>query len=218
MKLEDNWHVHAPWAPLVCITKIPNDLFDKLNSIVNELWNRDDKKHVGERLVGQIRHEYEVPIEYLIESNLIDYMVSMGQKYWNTILTNGNMGTTLGINGVKNWQYALIACWCNYMRENEYNPIHNHEGEISAIIHLNSIKTTENIKSNIQSDGKLFFLSGNTDNRLTESHWNITPEAGMLYLFPSSLHHGVYPFVDKQERRSVSFNIGVKPDESQGAN
>ena len=75
----------------------------------------------------------------------------MGQKYWNTILTNGNMGTTLGINGVKNWQYALIACWCNYMRENEYNPIHNHEGEISAIIHLNSIKTTENIKSNIQT-------------------------------------------------------------------
>ena len=140
MKLENNWHVHAPWAPLVCITKIPNDLFDKLNSIVNELWNRDDKKHVGERLVGQIRHEYEVPIEYLIESNLIDYMISMGQKYWNTILTNGNMGTTLGINGVKNWQYALIACWCNYMRENEYNPIHNHEGEISAIIHLNSIK------------------------------------------------------------------------------
>tara|TARA_B100000427_G_scaffold270362_1_gene236949 strand:+ start:623 stop:1279 length:657 start_codon:yes stop_codon:yes gene_type:complete len=218
MKLENNWHVHAPWAPLVCVTKIPNDLFDKLNSIVNELWNRDDKKHVGKRLVGQIRHEYEVPIEYLIESNLIDYMISMGQKYWNTILTNGNMGTTLGINGVKNWQYALIACWCNYMRENEYNPIHNHEGEISAIIHLNSIKTTGSIKSNVPSDGKLFFLSGNTDSRLTEAHWNITPEEGMLYLFPSSLHHGVYPFVGKQERRSVSFNIGVKPDESQGAN
>ena len=68
------------------------------------------------------------------------------------------------------------------------------------------------------SDGKLFFLSGNTDNRLTEAHWNITPEEGMLYLFPSSLHHGVYPFASKQERRSVSFNIGVKPDESQGAN
>ena len=31
----------------------------------------------------------------------------------------------------------------------------------------------------------------------------------IFFLFPSSLHHQVYPFRGKGERRSVSFNVDV---------
>ena len=27
MQLGDNWHVNAPWASLVCSTKVPDDIF-----------------------------------------------------------------------------------------------------------------------------------------------------------------------------------------------
>ena len=38
---------------------------------------------------------------------------------------------------------------------------------------------------------------------------SIKPQVGNLFLFPSSLHHQVYPFRGKGERRSVSFNVDV---------
>jgi len=36
MKMGENWHVHAPWAQLVCCTEIPEDKLVKLMAISNE--------------------------------------------------------------------------------------------------------------------------------------------------------------------------------------
>ena len=40
--------------------------------------------------------------------------------------------------------------------------------------------------------------------------YSVQPIVGDLYLFPSSLHHTVYPFRGKGERRSFSSNLSVR--------
>jgi len=50
---------------------------------------------------------------------------------------------------------------------------------------------------------------GGADSFSTTTALNIIPEAGRLYLFPSSLNHQVYPFKGEGERRGISFNIDV---------
>ena len=38
----------------------------------------------------------------------------------------------------------------------------------------------------------------------------ITPSRGLMLLFPSWLLHQVYPFIGKDERRSIAFNANYK--------
>ena len=45
---------------------------------------------------------------------------------------------------------------------------------------------------------------------LCHSTYNIVPEVGDFYFFPSYLMHTVFPFKDSdEERRSISFNADI---------
>ena len=48
---------------------------------------------------------------------------------------------------------------------------------------------------------------GSADQIQTTSLYNVQPEAGWLYIFPSTLNHQVHPFTGEGEWRSLSFNI-----------
>ena len=48
---------------------------------------------------------------------------------------------------------------------------------------------------------------GDADQFMTTSLYNIRPEVGWFYLYPSTLNHQVYPFIGDGERRSLAFNI-----------
>ena len=57
-------------------------------------------------------------------------------------------------------------------------------------------------------DGQILFTGmGGVDPFSTTMQYNIQPEVGWLYLFPSSLNHQVYPFKGEGERRGISFNV-----------
>ena len=56
-------------------------------------------------------------------------------------------------------------------------------------------------------DGQLSFTGmGDADPFQTTSLYNIIPEVGWVYLFPSTLNHQVYPFKGEGERRGIAFN------------
>ena len=56
-------------------------------------------------------------------------------------------------------------------------------------------------------DGQISFTGmGDADPFQTTSLYNIIPEVGWLYLFPSTLNHMVYPFIGDGERRGIAFN------------
>ena len=48
---------------------------------------------------------------------------------------------------------------------------------------------------------------GDADPFMTTSLYNIQPESGWFYLYPSTLNHQVYPFIGNGERRSLAFNV-----------
>jgi hypothetical protein len=58
-------------------------------------------------------------------------------------------------------------------------------------------------------DGNILFVNGScgeSDVYLEQSTACFTPSVGDLFIWPSRLLHGVYPFIGPGERRSVAFN------------
>ena len=104
--------------------------------------------------------------------------------------------------------------WVNFMKQGEWNPRHYHTGLLSLVIFLKVPKEiarenykAESVKHSRQpSAGMLQFTYGEQC-EFSSSTKNIIPETGVMYMFPASLHHQVYPFISDTERISVSVNI-----------
>ena len=82
MQLGDNWHVNAPWASLVCSTKVPDDIFKTTLELTDKIFNDVNHDSAGAGLAGQIQEEYYITQEILIESGLMEYFIAMTTKYW----------------------------------------------------------------------------------------------------------------------------------------
>ena len=105
-----------------------------------------------------------------------------------------------------NLNFAISSFWFNYMRKNEFNPLHAHSGFISGVL---MIKVPEEIsqehisipiESNARCPGMLEWVSLNR-------FYRQYPVEGEIYLFPANLQHQVYPFASDVERITASFNI-----------
>ena len=222
MEMGDNWYVHAPWAQLVCCTEIPEDKLVKFyaisNEILDEAKNTEDN-HGG----GVIPLPWTISDDKFVKYDVKNYLMNMVQNYMKTILSNGNVQSNLNdiVPGGPHtqWNTRITDAWVVSQKENDYIPVHTHHNQkefckISGVLYL---KVPEQIKSNNNDiaikggkDGQLVFTGmGGADLFSTTIQFNIPPEAGWLYLFPSTLNHQVYPFKGKGERRGISFNIDV---------
>ena len=223
MDMGDNWQIHAPWAQLVASTVVPPNLFKNALEMTDKVYEDVNRDSAGESLAGQISNEYFVSEEQLIETGLMEYFIGKIIKYWGTVLTNGNMERYLDKkfeHGPHGFNYAarIVSAWTVHQFENEYNPIHDHANcKISAVMHLKFPEKIEPpIKTHNTTDGKnldgalTFNGMGGADEWCTTYGLNIDSTAvGMLYLFPASLGHTVYPFRGRGERRSLSFNADI---------
>jgi len=219
MNMEDNWQVNAPWAQLVASTKVPDELFKNALEMTDNIYEDVNRDSAGAGLAGAIHNEYFITEEKLHETGLMKYFIGVTAKYWETVLTNGNMMEHLDKrfeHGPHGFNYAakITSAWTVHQFENEYNPIHDHANcKISAVMHL---KYPENIDPPVKEhlkglDGHLIFTGmGGADAWCTAPVLNINAaEVGVLHIFPASLGHSVYPFKGKGERRSLSFNADI---------
>ena len=221
MKMGDNWYVHAPWAQLVCSTEIPEDKLVKFYAISNEILDEaatTEDNHGG----GVIPLPWVISDDKFVKYDVRKYLMEMVENYMNTILSNGNVGSNLDglIPGGPHtqWHTRIVDAWVVSQKENEYIPVHNHYNQresckISGVLYLKvpeQIKCNNNIAIKGGKDGQLVFTGmGGADLFSTTVQYNVPPEAGWLYLFPSTLNHQVYPFKGAGERRGISFNIDV---------
>ena len=97
--------------------------------------------------------------------------------------------------------------------------MHNHKGsEISSVIYLNvpNMKGITNInsrkgKKDKDGDIEFFYSAGSRENDLFENgELCIQPVDGLMIIFPSFLHHLVYPFMGEGERRSIALNASYR--------
>ena len=107
--------------------------------------------------------------------------------------------------------------WVNFMKSGEWNPAHNHTGDISCVTYLKVPKEIEeenytsevSSKSNTPSAGKIEFQYGDHIGYCNTGVM-MNPREKDIYFFPAKLHHMVYPFKSKTERISVSVNFADK--------
>ena len=99
------------------------------------------------------------------------------------------------------------------MQAGEFNPTHNHSGDLSFVIFCQNPDWDEEIKNHVSNStppGTLNFcmeLSQRGDQKWKETQHPVFPEVGNMWIFPAELNHEVYPFKTEGVRISVSGNL-----------
>ena len=120
-------------------------------------------------------------------------------------------------------KFKLSAFWVNYMKQYEFNPIHNHDGFCSFVVFMKIPTHWEeqhalpiSVNSNTPSASNFSFVfSEKGSNQILNYQFLLSPEdEGRMLFFPSSLQHQVYPFYEcEEERITLSGNIILEANE-----
>ena len=190
--------VVSPFGPKIAKLKISNNLINKLNKEVDRILSKKNlikKFDYSNKLVGQVKQEFQIPKNF-IKKNFEKMIFKEVNKY-----IYKSLGKKISKIKIKNF-------WVVRQFNNEYNPIHFHDGHISGVGYLKIPKFILKNRKKTNIDGSIDFINGNKM-LLSESIYNHQPKVGDMILFPHYLMHTAYPFKSNGERRSFSFNLEI---------
>ena len=190
--------VISPFGPKIAKLKISNNIIKKLNNEVDKIISKKNllkKFDYSNKLVGQVKQEFQIPKSF-IKKNLEKTIYNEVNKY-----IYKSLGKKISKIKIKNF-------WVVRQFDNEYNPIHFHDGHISGVGYLKIPKFILKNRKKANIDGSIDFINGNKM-LLSESIYNHQPKVGDMILFPHYLMHTAYPFKKNGERRSFSFNLEI---------
>ena len=188
----------SPFGPKIAKLKLPQFLIKKINGEIDKILTKKKlvkKLDYSKKLVGQVKQEFQLPKAF-VKKNL-EKVITKEVKNYIKKTTGKN---TSKVN-IKNF-------WVVRQFNNEYNPIHFHDGHISGVGYLKIPPFSSSSKKLVKTDGSIDFISGNKM-LLSESIHNHQPKTGDVILFPHYLMHTAYPFKSNGERRSFSFNLEI---------
>ena len=189
--------VLSPFGPKIASLKLSKSSIKKINIEVDKIISKKNllkKLDYSNKLVGQVRQEFQLP-KIFIKKNLEKILYKAVKDY-----IFKSLGKKISKIKIKNF-------WIVRQFNDEYNPIHFHDGHISGVGYLKMPKFSKN-KKHTQTDGSIDFINGNKM-LLSECIFNHQPKVGDMILFPHYLMHTAYPFKTKGERRSFSFNLEI---------
>jgi hypothetical protein len=114
-------------------------------------------------------------------------------------------------------EFEMNNFWVNYMKQHEFNPIHNHDGLYSFVIFMkipthwkeqHALPISANSNSPNASDFAFVRSEKDREDCIT-IHFRLSSEdGGRMLFFPAWLSHLVYPFYGTEEERiTISGNI-----------
>ena len=189
--------------------KVPLDVFHTINDIYEK--RRHELYPANKQLVGKIENEHSLffdgppnnkmqPHRYLPDT----VMKWFWQKFQHY----------LDWNKIHEYKMHLNSCWVNEMKENEYNPIHIHQGALYSglssvmILKLPQQTGVEYSAADKPMNGRLQIL-GNSSGQFCNTDYSPDVKEGNFYIFPYDMRHAVYPFNGPGLRRTLSFNCDV---------
>ena len=201
-----NIEIIKPFGPSIAKISIPPEIISKMNEYVEQVIE-DEKKskdlNYGNQLAGNVQQEFLLDLEFMKKINWGEFLGKACQEWINTE------------HNISIKKFKIISSWIVRQFENEYNPIHYHDGHISGVGYLkvpDDMGQTIQKNKSVQHNGKLILVDG-SKKFLCNPTYIITPKVGDFYLFPSYMMHTVYPFSNTlDERRSVSFNAKIDDD------
>ena len=190
--------VISPFGPKIAKLKLSNKLIKIINREVDQISNKKKllkKLDYSKKLVGQVKQEFQLPKPF-VKRYLEKFIAREVKKYINRSLRKK-------INKV-----SIKNFWIVRQFNNEYNPVHYHDGHISGVGYLKVPKFSSKNSEKSKTDGTIDFINGNKM-FLSDSIYNHQPRVGDVILFPNYLMHTAYPFKSNGERRSFSFNLEI---------
>ncbi len=205
------FRVEKHFGPFFASCLLPQDAVDSMLKMSDEILSDKLSESHGQSLAGVIDKEVKVyksdmekaGVDQLIESCVKSYVVHCAKQHGFFAESN-------------TFQSQINSAWIVSQYENEYNPMHNHTGcDISAVIYLKvpDVKGRRNLESKKgkqDNDGDISFVHSAIGNRnfdvFEKGVITLTPQPGLLVMFPSYLIHTVYPFIGEGERRCLPFN------------
>ena len=190
--------VISPFGPKIAKLKFSSKLINKINNEVDKILSKKNllkKLDYSKKLVGQVKQEFQLPKSF-VTKNLEKVIFNEVEKYIFQTL------------GKKVKKISIKNFWIVRQFNNEYNPIHYHDGHISGVGYLKIPKFISKNNKKSKIDGTIDFVNGNKM-FLSDSIYNHQPKVGDVILFPHYLMHTAYPFKSTGERRSFSFNLEI---------
>jgi len=189
------------WGPYLFGSTINEDFRELILEEGEKVRGNQARLHV-KMLAGHLDEEYRLPAMRIME-HLEEYVEAyrIGYQKW------------LGGNSHLPPRAELIDLWINYMKAGDFNPPHDHGGDLSFVIFPDIpdelIEENQNFTGTLQGPGGISWLYGE-GGHLCISMVHQMPKTGDIYLFPASLKHFVLPFKSDITRISVSGNISLK--------
>ena len=188
--------VISPFGPKIGKFKLSSQIIKKINIEVDKITEKKSlykKLDYSKQLVGQVKQEFQLPKEF-IKKNLHKIIEKEVKSFIHKT-------TKKRVKAIK-----ILNFWIVRQYKNEYNPVHYHDGHLSAVGYLKVPKNLNKSKKQVKTNGTIDFING-SKNFLCESIHNHVPKVGDIIFFPNYLMHTAYPFNVEGERRSFSLNI-----------
>jgi len=188
------------WGPYLFHSKITSDE----SQMLLEEGKKCRKKSHDHRthLAGHLSEEYRLTNTEGVFAWLKKYLKAYadGYDYWRAGRHNLPRINTSAFSGI----------WINYMKSNDFQPPHDHDGDLSFVIYAEVpqeiSKENKTYKGKGVGPGGIAWTYGEGNTQYI-SQVNAMPQTGDLFIFPASLKHWVFPFRSEVERISVSGNI-----------
>ena len=130
--------VISPFGPKIAKLKFSSKLIKKINHEVENILSKKrllKKLDYSKKLVGQVKQEFQLPKTF-IKKNLEKVISNEVKKY------------ILQTLGKKVKKISIKNFWVVRQFNNEYNPIHYHDGHISGVGYLKIPNLFQKIKKN----------------------------------------------------------------------
>ena len=188
----------SPFGPKLGKIKIPSKIINKLNKEVDKIIESKSKtkrSDYSKKVVGQVYQEIQISKNF-INKYLKKFIAKQVSNYLKKTIN------------VKPKKFLIKNLWVVRQFKNEYNPVHYHDGYVSAVGYLKVPKNLTKSKKKLKTNGTIDFING-TKTYLNNSIHNHKPKTGDMIIFPNNLMHTAYPFNVDGERRSFSFNLDL---------
>ena len=206
-----------PFGPTIYRGKLSDDEITYIQSVAKD--TMEANKRIGKMLVGIMKDHFSAHVTdvsrflALLKPHIIKYaQYELKRRNELTFEQDGIQGVSKGEIDWDSMTYTLgKGPWINFQRAGEYQPCHEHVGEISSVVYIDipdKIAQEEYTKdTNMNCPGQIEFLFGSGDLGSTGTQ-KFIPRTGDFLLFPSALKHIAYPFhTENVTRISMSFNV-----------
>ena len=202
------------WGPLLMKYKVSDYFCDEMLKRAEKLTiEKNDARHtLAADIEKELNFEQEDKIWFANQANNLfaSYGNFLKNKWYiaskNRIKNPKNK--TLTPNSIE--KYSIEGLWINFMKSKEFNPPHEHDGDLSFVMFLDvpsqiKIEQENNITTS-SGPGTINFIYGDGV-QFYGCRQSFLPEKGDFFIFPSKLQHFVIPFQSNVERISMSGNI-----------